>query len=227
MRPCIAIPRWLAPNVERTQYYYDSLVEAGAEYVIVAGDDLPADVQGFLLLGGVDVDPRLYREEPGARTDAPRRERDENEITLLRQALERDVPVLCICRGHQLLNVAMGGSLVQDLDGPSHKWVNGSDSNWHEVSVLGGRLAELYGESASIWVNSRHHQGVTDECLAPGLSVTARSPDGLIEGMESREHGWVVGVQWHPERPEMWPDAGALFRGFVEVCEGTRGSMRA
>jgi putative glutamine amidotransferase len=218
MKPTIAMPHWLAPNAERTQYYYDSIEAAGADYVLVEDGELPATASGFLLLGGVDVDPRLYGEEPDPKTDKTHRERDENELALVRQALGRDVPVLCVCRGHQLLNVAMGGTLVQDLVGPSHKWVNGNDSNWHEVKVLGGRLAEVYGCDATIRVNSRHHQGVTDEQLAPGLRVTARSPDGLIEGFESESHQWVVGVQWHPERPEMRPDAGPLFEAFVRAC---------
>lgn len=218
MKPLIAIPHWLAPNAERTQYYYDSLAEVGADYVIVEDGQLPMRAQGFLLLGGVDIDPRLYGEEPHAKTDPPKRERDDHELRLVRQALERDIPTLCICRGHQLLNVAMGGSLVQDLDGPAHKWVNGNHSNWHDVTVLGGRLADIYGRDATLRVNSRHHQGITDERLATGLSVTARSPDGLIEGFESGSHGWVVGVQWHPERPEMWPDARPLFRAFVDAC---------
>ena len=218
--PLIAVPRWLAPNPERTQYYYDSLTGAGADYVIVDGDELPAQARGFLLLGGVDVDPGLYGEAPLPATDRPRPERDENELALVRQALERDLPSLCICRGHQLLNVALGGSLVQDLDGPEHKWVNGDGSNWHDVTVLGGRLAEIYGKDAGVRVNSRHHQGVTDERLAPGLRVTARSPDGLIEGFESEQSRWVVGVQWHPERPEMRSEAQPLFRAFVEACGG-------
>lgn len=218
MKPTIAIPHWPAPNAERTQYYYDSLLEAGAEYTIVDGDDLPPDADGFLLLGGVDVDPRLYGEEAHEATNQPNRERDANELALVRRALERDIPVLCVCRGHQLLNVALGGSLVQDLDGPAHKWVDGDGSNWHAVTVVDGRLAEIYGRGGTIRVNSRHHQGVTDERLASGLRVTARAPDGLIEGFESVSHRWVVGVQWHPERPEMRPDAGPLFRAFVEAC---------
>ena len=220
MKAIIAIPHWLAPNLERTQYYYDSLNDAGADYTLVEGDELPANATGFLLLGGVDVDPRLYGEEPDPKTDKTHRSRDDNELALVRRALMRDVPVLCVCRGHQLLNVAMGGTLVQDLDGPAHKWVNGNDSNWHEVTVLDGRLAEVYGRDATIRVNSRHHQGVTDERLAPGLRVTARSPDGLIEGFESESHRWVVGVQWHPERPEMRPDAAPLFEAFVGACGG-------
>lgn len=217
MKPTIAIPHWLAPNAERTQYYYDSIEAAGGDYVLVEDGELPANASGFLLLGGVDVDPQLYDEEPHPKTDKTHRDRDENELALVRQALERDVPVLCVCRGHQLLNVAMGGTLVQDLEGPAHKWVNGNDSNWHEVKVLDGRLAEVYGRDARIRVNSRHHQGITDERLAPGLRVTARSPDGLIEGFESESHRWVVGVQWHPERPEMRPDAGPLFEAFVRA----------
>jgi len=220
MKPAIAIPHWLAPNAERTQYYYDSIDDAGGAYGLVAVDDLPANATGFLLLGGVDVDPRLYGEEPLPTTDEAQRERDDNEIALVRQALDRDIPVLCVCRGHQLLNVAMGGTLVQDLDGPAHKWVNGNDSNWHDVKVLDGRLAEVYGRDASVRVNSRHHQGITDERLAPGLRVTARSPDGLIEAYESTSHRWVVGVQWHPERPEMRPEAGPLFEAFVRACGG-------
>lgn len=218
MKPTIAIPHWLAPNAERTQYYYDSIEAAGGDYVLVKGDELPANASGFLLLGGIDIDPLLYGEEPGPKTDKTHRARDENELALVRQALDRDVPTLCVCRGHQLLNVAMGGTLVQDLDGPSHKWVNGNDSNWHTVKVLDGRLAEVYGRDATIRVNSRHHQGVTDERLAPDLRATARSEDELVEGFESTSHRWVVGVQWHPERPEMRPDAEPLFEAFVRAC---------
>lgn len=218
MRPTIAIPHWLAPNAERTQYYYDSINDAGGDYVLVEGDELPAKASGFLLLGGVDVDPRLYGEEPEPATDKTHRARDEQELALVQQALGRDVAVLCVCRGHQLLNVAMGGTLVQDLDGSYHKWLNGNDSNWHEVKVLDGRLAEVYGRDAKIRVNSRHHQGVSNERLAPGLQATARSEDGLIEAFESTSHRWVVGVQWHPERPEMRPDAGPLFEAFVKAA---------
>lgn len=218
-RPLIAVPHWRAPTWERTKHYYDSLQAAGAEYVLVDGLELPARVQGLLLTGGVDLDPQLYGEKRGPRTDRPHKERDEHELGLLQQALDRDLPALCICRGHQLLNVGLGGSLVQHVENPAHRWLDGGDSNWHEVTVLdGGRLAGVYRAGAVLTVNSRHHQGITAERLAPGLQVVARARDGLIEGVESTSHRWAVGVQWHPERPEMRPAADALFLAFAAAC---------
>jgi len=218
-RPLIAVPHWRAPTWERTKHYYDSLQAAGAEYVLVDGSELPAAAQGLLLTGGVDIDPKLYGEKRGPRTDRPHKERDEHELGLLQQALERDLPALCICRGHQLLNVSLGGALVQHVENPAHRWLDGGDSNWHEVTVLdGSHLAGVYGANAVLRVNSRHHQGVTADRLAPGLQVVARARDGLVEGVESTSHRWAVGVQWHPERPEMRPAADALFLAFAAAC---------
>ena len=149
MKPLIAVPHWRAPTWERTKHYYDSLEAAGAEYVIVSGDALPPDAQGLLLTGGADVNPHLYGERRGPRTDRPNRKRDTNELVLLRQALERDLPVLAICRGHQLLNVAVGGALLQDVEGDGHRWADGGESSWHEVRLAdSGRLAGVYGRSA-------------------------------------------------------------------------------
>ena len=218
-RPLIAVPHWRAPTWERTKHYYDSLQAAGAEYVLVDGSELPAAAQGLLLTGGVDIDPKLYGEKRGPRTDRPHKERDEHEMGLLQQALDRDLPALCICRGHQLLNVSLGGALVQHVENPAHRWLDGGDSNWHEVTVLdGSHLAGVYGANAVMRVNSRHHQGVTADRLAPGLQVVARARDGLVEGVESTSHRWAVGVQWHPERPEMRPAADALFLAFAAAC---------
>lgn len=214
----IAIPRWRAPTWERTLHYYRSIQAAGASFVIVKGDLLPPGVSGLLLTGGTDVNPALYGEKRSPETDRPNRARDANELALLRQALDGDLPVLCICRGHQLLNVALGGSLLQHIEGDPHRARPDGESRWHEVTVLGGRLAEVYGPSATLRVNSRHHQAVTDGRLAPGLRVTARSPDGLIEGFESESHRWVMGVQWHPERPEMHPGSDPLFEAFARAC---------
>ena len=205
MRPCIAIPRWRAPAGERTRDYCDSLRACGAGHVLVDGDRLPLDIQGLLLTGGIDVDPRLYGERPGPETDRPHRRRDAQELALLRQALEQDLPVLAVCRGHQLLNVALGGRLLQHIGDDSHRAAPDGSSRWHEVRLEGkGRLARIYGAGAILRVNSRHHQGV--------------SPDGLIEAVESLRHRWVVGVQWHPERPEMHPASDALFAAFVDAC---------
>jgi len=219
MIPRIAVPHWRAPTFERTQHYYDSLRQAGSEPLVVEGPDLPPDAAGLLLAGGVDVDPHLYGERRAPQTERPNRARDAHELRLLRQALERDLPVLAVCRGHQFLNVALGGSLLQHVEGDSHCADDEGRSRWHTVSLRGGRIAQVYGRRPDLRVNSRHHQAVTEERLAPSLEPFAYSPDGLVEAMESREHRWVVGVQWHPERPEMRPAADLLFAVFVAACQ--------
>ena len=218
MIPRIALPHWRAPTFERTQHYYDSLRQAGSEPLVVDGPDLPRDAVGLLLAGGTDVDPRLYGEQPSPETERPNKARDAHELCLLGEALERDLPVLAVCRGHQFLNVALGGSLLQHIDGDTHRADDEGQSRWHTVSLRGGRLGEMYGLGRDLRVNSRHHQAVTEERLAPSLQPFAYSPDGLVEAMESRERHWVVGVQWHPERPEMRPAADALFAAFVAAC---------
>jgi putative glutamine amidotransferase len=220
-KPRIAVPHWRAPTWERTKYYLDSLEAVGAEYVIVDEEVLPADCQGLMLLGGVDVDPALYGEKRGSKTERPHKERDAQELALLRQAMERDLPVLCICRGHQLLNVAMGGSLVQDIEDGAHRWTESGESGWHDITLDGGgRVADVYGKGAVLRVNSRHHQGIAPEGVATGLRVTATSPDGWVEAVEGVSQRWLVGVQWHPERPEMHPDSDPLFAAFVDACRG-------
>ncbi len=217
--PLIAVPHWRAPTWERTKFYYDALEAGGARYVIVEAEEIPPDARGLLLTGGVDIDPRLYGEKRSALTDRPNRKRDAHELGLLREALQRDLPVLCICRGHELLNIAMGGSLIQNVESNDHRWHEDGASNWHDVVIDGsGRLSDVYGQGCTLRVNSRHHQGITQDRLAPSLRVTARSSDGFVEAMESREHRWVMGIQWHPERVEMHPDSLALFRAFAEAC---------
>lgn len=216
-RPRIAIPHWRAPTWERSQHYRDSLLARGGEYVIVDGADLPPDVQGLLLTGGVDVDPRLYGERRGPYSERPNRQRDAHELGLLRQALERGLPLLAICRGHQLLNVALGGRLLQHVDG--HRADEEGNSAWHQVRIApGSRLAAVYGANQPLRVNSRHHQAVTPERLASCLRPAALSPDGLVEAAEVKGHPWAVSVQWHPERPEMRPQSLELFAAFVAAC---------
>jgi putative glutamine amidotransferase len=218
MIPLIAVPHWRAPTSERTLHYYESLRRAGGEPLVVGGPELPQDATGLLLAGGVDMDPHLYGERRGPETEAPNKDRDAHELRLLREALDRDVPVLAVCRGHQFLNVVLGGSLLQHIEGDGHRADDEGESRWHSVSLRGGRLGEAYEGRSELRVNSRHHQAVTDDRLAPSLAPLAYSPDGLVEAVESREHGWVMGVQWHPERQEMRPAANPLFAAFVEAC---------
>jgi len=216
----VAIPRWPEVQLEWLHNYPDRLHEAGLESVDVtdASHGLQ-DCDGLLLTGGVDVDPSLYNEIVHPMTQTPVPARDAMELTLLRQALEHDLPVLAICRGLQLLNVCLGGSLLQHIDNGLH--VAGEDgSAWHEVSIEEG--TKLYGVlgATRVVVNSRHHQAVTPDRLARGLSITAMSDDGLVEGVEGQTQGWLVGVQWHPERledkaPSFISESRRLFEAFA------------
>ena len=184
--------------------------------------------QALCLPGGADVDPRRYGEEPRAelRTEVQAR-LDETELLLLRWALEDDLPVLAICRGMQLLNVAFGGSLWQDLATqgvvePVHDRHDTDRSLLvHELEIdRGSRLQEVLQESRLV-VNSLHHQGVRE--VGAGLQVTGRSPDGLVEALEVQGQRFVIGVQCHPEElvdDHTW--AARLFEALVAEANGTR-----
>ena len=182
------------------------------------------DAHALMLTGGIDVDPSLYGETPHPEVDQTNRPRDDFELALLNEALERDLPVLAICRGHQLLNVAMGGGLLQHIDSRAHEDVDLLSADHDAALVPGTRLHSIYGADR-IRVNSRHHQAVTPPVLAKGLTISATTDDGLIEGVESESHTWVVGVQWHPERPDLHiPGFDArsrkLFHAFASAVRG-------
>lgn len=184
-------------------------------------------LDGLFLTGGVDVDPSKYGEEKQpycGRTDPAR---DDVEIQMLRWSLEDKKPVLAVCRGIQVLNVALGGSLYQDVKSQiptaaKHDYFPtkenpARDYLAHEINVeRHTRLAELLGDR-SVPVNSMHHQAIKK--LADGLAPTAFSPDGLIEGAEGRNGRYLVAVQWHPEELAAH-DAGMkrLFTSFVEAA---------
>ncbi len=186
--------------------------------------DLFDRLDGLCLAGGVDVDPACYGEDrhPAlGSVDAPR---DATELTLARWALAADLPLFGICRGIQLLNVAAGGSLYQDLAAqmPSahrHDY-SLADSPWerpvHAVRVAeGSRLAALLG-TGEVMTNSFHHQAVKD--LAGGFVPVAWAPDGVVEGIEAPGHRFALGVQWHPEGMFLTdPLARELFAAFVEA----------
>ncbi len=204
--PRIGVARWEDVQGERIQAYWDRVREAGGEPVDLAGpDDAALPFAGLILTGGLDVTPERYGAERHPKVKQVDPVRDVFELGLLKRALEHDLPVLAICRGHQLLNVAFGGSLLQHIEGDAHRAdfrAEGAPSRWHAVRLEPGtRLAGLY-DLAEMEVNSRHHQAVLSQKLAPGLVMAAASPDGLIEAVESASHRWVVGVQWHPERLE-------------------------
>ncbi len=196
--------------------YVDALERAGAHVVVVRpGEALPADVDGLCLSGGPDVHPRRYgRPDLLDECDTERidERRDETEIGLATRALDLDIPILGICRGFQLLNVARGGSLITNVDG--HR---AADQVRHDIEPqIGSRLAKGCG-ARPFSVNSRHHQAVTRRTLGEGLRATAEL-DGLVEAFEADDRRWVVGVQWHPERPgadEVDEAARQIFGAFV------------
>jgi len=222
----VAIPRWHGVELEWIHHYHDRLHDIGIETADLcdASQGLRG-CDGLLLTGGVDVDPSLYGEFPHLMTQAAVPERDELELTLLREALAQDLPVLAICRGHQLLNVCLGGSLLQHIEGPVHVIQEGNVSSWHEVVVeTGTRLHDALGIDRTI-VNSRHHQGVTPDRLASGLKVTAMSDDGVVEAFEGMAQRWLVGVQWHPERletdsSEFISQSRKIFEAFAGELDG-------
>jgi len=164
------------------------------------GVEEPLDaLDGLILSGGADLDPANYGQEPHPETAGVSRERDAAEFALLRAALERDLPVLAICRGSQVLNVALGGDLLQHLPevvgDERHKETTGVYSE-HEVDLVdGSRLGGLLG--SRVPVKSHHHQGYGR--LGDGLAAAARADDGTVEALEAPTRRFAVGVLWHPE----------------------------
>jgi putative glutamine amidotransferase len=179
-------------------------------------------LDGLIFSGGSDVDPELYGQEPHPETTGIIPERDSAELRLLRAALERDLPVLAICRGSQLLNIALGGDLIQHLPDhvghDRHKEVSGAFSE-HGVEIEPGTLlGGLIGEHAP--VKSHHHQGLNR--LGEGLRPAARDDDGSVEAVEDPSRRFTVGVLWHPEAGE---DA-RLFEALVEEAAAYRRERR-
>ena len=199
----IALPFGNTPENKRGPYR-----EALRTHGIEAVEDAPTldSLHGLVLAGGTDVDPALYHAARDTRTQLPDGARDAVELKLLREALDRDLPVLAICRGMQLLNVACGGTLVQHIDG--HK-ADARDA--HTVTIEpGSRLHGILG-SREYLVNSRHHQSV--ERLGEKLVVSARAP-AIVEAVEMPANTFVLGVQWHPEDRVDGRDR-ELFRAFA------------
>jgi putative glutamine amidotransferase len=198
------------PRVRVNEAYTSALTGAGIIPLVVAPIE-PAlaagivdRVDGILLTGGEDVSPQRYSAASHPRTDPPHEGRDAFEIALIAAARSARVPVLAICRGLQIMNVALGGTLVQDIPSQResslrHDRADARASRVHEVRVSAGSgLAQALG-ATSLLVNSSHHQAV--DRPGSGLTISATAPDGVIEGAEwTQDDGWwMLGVQWHPE----------------------------
>lgn len=186
-------------------------------------------LDGLLLAGGVDMEPGTFGEAPHPQLGRTDRSRDEVELQLARWAIAEGKPTLGLCRGHQVLNVALGGTLYQDIEtqipgAMRHDYFPGfpRDHLAHDVSLVeGSRLRDAVGVAA-MPVNSMHHQAV--KSLAPGLLVSARAGDGVIEAIESEGPNYLVGVQWHPEVFEQRDErTQRLFQSFVDAAERGQG----
>lgn len=239
-RPLIGIPTY----VERAHWgvwdatahllpadYASAVQRGGGVALLIAPDAELADdptelldvLDGLILAGGVDVDPARYGAEPDPATDAPCVERDAFELAIARAAIDRGLPLLGVCRGMQVLNVALGGTLVQDLPsshGHDHhrRVLGGFEGADHQVEIAPGSIvAELAGETEHRTF-SHHHQGI--DRLGDGLRVTATSSfDPVPEAVELPGDGLVVGVQWHPE---VDPESDLIAR-FVAAAAARRG----
>ena len=224
--PVIAIAR-----CSKLPDYEAAVRQAGGDPRIVAAGDRAADVigavGGLLLAGGGDVQPSFYGAEPHPTFEAAEAGRDDFEIELVQRALEANLPVFAICRGVQLLNVARGGTLIQDipseireaLDHARHAPPHDPFALAHPVQVTAHSLLDsLRRERATDAsdVNSRHHQAVKKP--GEGLIVTAVAADGVIEAVEDPSRRFCIGVQWHPENFWRTGEFSGMFAAFVKAC---------
>jgi putative glutamine amidotransferase len=227
------MPLIAVTTCRKIEDYRQAIIHAGGEVRLVQAplsvEDALADVDGLLLTGGEDVDPARYGEAPHHAVVDIDEARDAFEFGLIAAARRRNLPLLAICRGVQVLNVACGGTLVQDipsqsagalahqLTAPPHESYELAHEIWLEKdSVLSRLMGERLTDAETCDVNSRHHQAVKD--VAPGFLVSATAPDGVIEAIEDPASLFCLGVQWHPENFWRTGEFRPLFEGFLEAA---------
>ena len=220
---------WDVPASFLPKVYLDAVTNAGGIAILLPPQPVDAEIatrvvnslDGLIVAGGKDVDPSRYGQAPHPTTDAPRPDRDTWEDALLHAAIEAELPFLGICRGMQVLNVALGGTLHQHLpDVVGDTRFSGEKGVFaaNEVSLDGdGLVPTLLAETPTLTVQSYHHQGLDE--VAPRLRVTAAS-NGVVQAVEVEGVPFGVGVQWHPEQS---PDDLRLFEGLVEAARTRRG----
>jgi putative glutamine amidotransferase len=208
--------------------YIESIRRAGGEPCVLQMNAAASlkELDGVLLSGGGDIDPALYKQARHPKTGEPDPTRDSFELDLARLALDNDVPILGVCRGMQVINVAGGGTLIQDIPSEvnhplDHAVATPLYAMAHEVwiargSALAQAMAEELDGGEVLQVNSRHHQAIGD--TADGFAVSATAPDGVIEAIERADSRFCLAVQWHPENFWRTGEFRALFEEFVRVC---------
>ena len=206
-----ALPFGVSSPESKRETYRSALIAVGIEPV--ENVSTLDGVAGLCLAGGADVDPALYGEARLPETQEPDPDRDRLESALLREALDRDLPVLAICRGLQLLNAVLGGTLAQHIEGHNYR----KRRDVHEIRIAPGSQLERILGTPSYMVNSRHHQCAVK--VAVGLLLAATAPDGVVEALEVPGKRFVLAVQWHPEARMDGPDA-QLFMAFREAMAG-------
>lgn len=224
---------WDVPASFLPKVYFEAVSHAGGIAVLVppqpldeAGADAILDgLDGLILTGGKDVDSRRYGQEPHPTNDVPRLDRDAIEDVLLSRAIARDIPFLGICRGLQVLNTALGGSLIQHLPDAigSTRYNAGGGVFTANPAIIepGTKTAELLGDRVT--VQSYHHQAIDE--VAPGLTVSARGDDGIIQAVDVDDMTFGVAVQWHPE--ESAAEDARLFAGLVDAAVQYRENRKA
>jgi putative glutamine amidotransferase len=227
-----SVPTIGVTRCSRLDDYIASVEQAGARARVLEVSESPrkilGEIDGLLLTGGGDVDPVLYGQDRYALVEDAEPGRDEFELDLARRAMGADLPVLAICRGAQVLNVAAGGTLIQDIPSTvvsdlAHSIKEPKDAVSHSVRVaLGSRLEQALGAAVDpahmCRVNSRHHQSI--DRLGSGLVSSATAPDGVVEAIERVDAGFCVGVQWHPENFWRTGEFAPLFQAFVKTARG-------
>ena len=230
--PAERIDHWLEPAQALPTYYLDALHAAGgigASVVRQDPDEVDVDAflsrfDGLMVTGGLDADPAMYRQEPHSATGAFDTVADRWEIALIGAARRSGMPLLAICRGHQLLNIAQGGTLHQhlgDLDGVGPHGIPDGGGGTPNAMIVesGSRLAAAIG-TEDVVGNCHHHQAVDE--VGASLVVTARAADGVIEGLECPDDRWTVAVQWHPEDSSRNdPTQQRLFEAFITATSDT------